>query len=70
MVCCFPSLIKLDDFWRELGLEDNPYDSRPLTLSEKDRKLFVGRDKELSQLKTLVSGKRGGIVMVEGGIGV
>lgn len=63
-------MIKLDDFWRELGLEDNPYDSRPLTLSENDRKLFVGRDKELSQLKTLVSGKRGGIVMVEGGIGV
>lgn len=60
----------MDEFWQELGLEDNPYDPRPLTLSEKDRKLFVGREKELSQLKTLVSGKKGGIVIVEGGIGV
>lgn len=60
----------MGDFWKEFGLKDNPYDPRPLTLSEKDRRLFVGREKELSQLKTLVSGKRGGIVIVEGGIGV
>lgn len=60
----------MESFWNRLGLEDNPYDPRPLTLSDKDRKLFVGRTQELAQLKTLVSGNKGGIVIIEGEVGV
>ena len=60
----------MDSFWEELGLTDNPYDPRPLTISKEGRKLFVGRNKELSQLNSLVSGKKGGIVIIEGNVGV
>ena len=60
----------MDTFWKDLGLEDNPYDSRPLVISKNDRKLFVGRKNELAALNTLVSSPKGGIVIVEGEVGV
>lgn len=60
----------MDSFWKDFGLEDNPYDSRPLVISKNDRKLFVGRKDELVALNTLVSSPKGGIVIVEGEVGV
>lgn len=60
----------MGSFWNTLGLEDNPYDPRPLTINDKDRKLFVGRTNELTQLSTLVSGDKGGIIIIEGEVGV
>jgi len=57
-------------FWEKLGLEDNPYDPKPLGISKDNKKLFVGRDRELKQLKTITSGGSGGICIIEGEIGV
>ena len=39
-------------------------------MDAKDSKLFVGRVQEQKEFETLVSGSRGGIVVVEGGVGV
>ena len=60
----------MESFWDRLGLKGNPYDPKPLTLSEEDMKLFVGRNNELAQLNTLTSGGNGGIIIIEGDFGV
>jgi len=56
--------------WNDLGLEDNPYDPKPLHITEKDRKLFIGRKENFAEFGTRVSSENGGIIIVEGGIGV
>lgn len=60
----------MQNVWTSLGLEDNPYDPRPLLINERDRKLFVGRKKELAQLNTIVGSNKGGIILIEGEVGV
>ena len=58
------------DLWSDIGFTRNPYDYRPLKVDEDDRSIFVGRQNEEKQFKLLVSGQRGGIVVVEGRVGV
>lgn len=60
----------MDNFWEKLGLKDNPYDFKPLGINEIGRKLFVGRTNELKKINSLISGNKGGIIIVEGVIGV
>ncbi len=57
-------------FWRDFGLEANPYDSKPLLTNKEDRRLFVGREKELQKLDTILRGDISGIILVEGEVGV
>ncbi|MHB8567535.1 MAG: P-loop NTPase family protein [Nitrososphaerales archaeon] len=56
--------------WEGSGFSKNPYDPRPLKISADDRELFVGRSSEQQQFKIQASGSEGGIVIVEGPIGV
>jgi hypothetical protein len=58
------------DVWTDLGFKDNPYNHRPLKVSEEDRALFVGRVEEAKRLILQTSGTKGGIVTVEGKVGV
>ncbi len=60
----------MTNIWTDLGLTDNPYDPRPLSIDADDRELFVGRTKTLHEFNTLLSSNRGGIIIVEGGVGV
>jgi hypothetical protein len=60
----------MGNIWADLGLDDNPYDPRPLSIDAQDRKLFVGRTEALNEFNTLLSSTKGGIVIVEGGVGV
>ena len=60
----------MDTFWQDFGLEANPYDSKPLLTNKEDRRLFVGREKELQKLDTILRGDISGIILVEGEIGV
>ena len=60
----------MSNIWNDFGLEDNPYDQRPLSIDKQGRKLFVGRSRDLGDFQTIVSSPKGGIVVVEGGIGV
>lgn len=60
----------MDNFWEKLGLKENPYDFKPLGIDEMSRKLFVGRSNELSKLDSLISGNKGGLIIVEGEVGV
>ena len=57
------------NIWTDLGLTDNPYDPRPLSIDADDRELFVGRTKTLDEFNTLLS-TRGGMIIVEGKVGV
>ncbi|MDG6996858.1 MAG: hypothetical protein JRN52_13135 [Nitrososphaerota archaeon] len=59
-----------EDIWSDLGFVRNPYDYKPLKVNEDDRSIFVGRSNEERQFKLEVSGRQGGIVMVEGRVGV
>ncbi|MGH2639154.1 MAG: hypothetical protein ACRDF4_07750 [Rhabdochlamydiaceae bacterium] len=56
--------------WAGSGFARNPYDHRPLRVSAEDRELFVGRSKEQELFKIQTAGRGGGIVVVEGPIGV
>ncbi len=58
------------NIWAGLGLTDNPYDPRPLSIDTDDRKLFVGRAETLDEFNILLSSTRGGMIIVEGGVGV
>lgn len=59
------------NLWESLGFKRNPYDARWLEVSEDSRQLFVGRQREASRYLTNVSGvSEGGIVIVEGDVGV
>jgi len=63
----------MDDYeglWRETGFSRNPYDHRPLRVSAEDRELFIGREKQQQLFKIQTAGPEGGIVIVEGPIGV
>ena len=57
------------NIWADLGLTDNPYDPRPLSIDADDRELFVGRTETLDEFNTLLSTK-GGMIIVEGKVGV
>lgn len=59
-----------EDVWRWFGFEKNPYDFHPLGVNKEDRELFVGRDVELPRLATPIVSEDGGIVVVEGRVGV
>ncbi len=59
-----------EDVWRWFGFEKNPYDFRPLGVSREDRELFVGREAELPRLATPVVSEEGGMIVVEGRVGV
>lgn len=59
-----------EEMWVGSGFSRNPYDHRPLRVSAEDRKLFVGRNKEQEQFKIQTAGSEGGIVIIEGPIGV
>ncbi|MCY4491090.1 MAG: hypothetical protein OXC46_06470 [Thaumarchaeota archaeon] len=56
------------NIWADLGLTDNPYDPRPLSIDADDRELFVGRTETLDEFNTLLSTK-GGMIIVEGKVG-
>ena len=53
-----------------MGFSKNPYNFRPLRVSPDDRELFVGRPTEREQFRIQVVGPDGGIVLVQGPIGV
>jgi len=59
-----------EEIWAGSGFARNPYDHRPLRVSKEDRELFVGRNKEQKMFKIQTAGREGGIVVVEGPIGV
>ena len=59
-----------EQIWKGSGFSRNPYDPKPLKVSAEDRELFVGRTKEQKQFKIQTAGTEGGIVIVEGPIGV
>lgn len=59
-----------EEIWAGSGFSKNPYDYRPLRVSAEDRVLFVGRGKEQEQFKIQTAGSEGGIVVIEGPIGV
>ena len=59
-----------EELWAGSGFTRNPYDHRPLRVSAEDRALFVGRNKEQELFKIQTAGSSGGIVVVEGSIGV
>ncbi len=60
----------MGNIWADLGLDGNPYDPRPLSIDARGRKLFVGRAKTLDEFNILLSSTGGGMVIVEGGVGV
>ena len=59
-----------EELWTGSGFARNPYDHRPLRVSAQDRGLFIGRNKEQELFKIQTAGPEGGIVVVEGPIGV
>ena len=59
-----------EDIWRAMGFSKNPYNFRPLRVSAEDRELFVGRPREKEQFRIQVAGTDGGIVLVQGQLGV
>ena len=58
------------DLWADIGFTRNPYDYKPLRVNSEDRLIFVGRSKEEDQFKLQVAGANGGIVVVQGSVGV
>ena len=58
------------DIWRRIGFSKNPYNFKPLRVSSEDRELFIGRPKEQEQFRIQVAGSEGGIVLVQGPVGV
>jgi hypothetical protein len=58
------------DLWADLGFTRNPYDYKPLRVSQEDRELFVGRAKEQEAFKLQVAGRDGGLAVIQGSIGV
>ncbi len=59
-----------EQIWSGSGFSRNPYDPKPLKVSAEDRALFVGRNKEQQRFKIQAGGTDGGLVIVEGPIGV
>jgi hypothetical protein len=59
-----------EDLWEGSGFSKNPYNYKPLKVCSEDRELFVGRNKEQELFKVQTAGTEGGIVVVEGPIGV
>lgn len=56
--------------WESLGFRSNPYDAKWLEVSEEGLKLFVGREEEGKYFQTILSSADGGLLMVEGDVGV
>lgn len=56
--------------WESLGFRANPFDSKPLKVNKEDKGLFVGREGEGRQFLATVSSSSGGIIVVEGEVGV
>ena len=65
-----PQAGSYEDTWTAYGFSRNPFDYRPLRVAAEDRDLFVGRRKEQEQFKVQAAGPEGGIIIVEGPIGV
>lgn len=59
-----------EDVWRWFGFDKNPYNFHPLGVNKEDRELFVGREDELPRLAAPVVSEDGGIIVVEGRVGV
>jgi len=59
-----------ENVWEWFGFRKNPYDFLPLAVNKEDRTLFVGRDAELPRLVTPIASDAGGIIVVEGRVGV
>ena len=56
--------------WEKMGFRDNPYDKDSLEVSEQGSNLFIDRDSESKYFQTVLSSASGGLVMVEGDVGV
>ena len=56
--------------WSDLNFEHNPYDSRPLGLSDVDAKLLIGRKRESLEIVTHLEATVGGCVIISGQPGV
>ena len=59
-----------ENVWEWFGFKKNPYDFQALGVNEEDRDLFVGRGPELTRLATPITSDPGGIIVVEGRVGV
>ena len=59
-----------DSVWEWFGFKKNPYDFLPLAVNNEDRTLFVGRKAEIPRLATQIASDTGGIIVVEGRVGV
>lgn len=59
-----------ETLWADSDFSRNPYDYRPLRTNSDDRALFVGRNSQQGFFKMQVAGPEGGIVIVEGPVGV
>ncbi|MEW6040086.1 MAG: hypothetical protein AB1633_01015 [Elusimicrobiota bacterium] len=56
--------------WETFGFKKNPFDAKWLEVSEEGYNLFVGREAQTKQFQTTISSTQGGLIIVEGGVGV